>query len=75
MISDPDTAIAIIKKMGLQIVGDDDGSVFDVYLPDGTAIRLKGFRSIGLKPMFATEGTLDGRCKAFGIAVSRFNDL
>ena len=77
MISDPGSAIEIIKKMGIQLVGNDDSSVFDVYLPDGTSIRFKGFWMAGKEPAHggSVEGTLDGSGKSFGIVVSRFNSF
>ena len=77
MISDPDSAVEIIKKMGLETMGDDSAGNFDVYLPDGTAIRFRGFRLAGTDPLLsgAIEGHLTAKGKAFGMVVSRFNSF
>ncbi len=84
MISDPDTAIEIVKKMGLKIVADNSGPEpkhvsrdFDVSLPGGTNVRFRGFRMGGVEPSHhgATEGTLDAKGKTLGIVVSRFNSF
>src|SRR5260370_21539077 len=82
-ISDPDSAVAIIKKMGLEIVEDHSGPEpknsfrgFHVRLPGGTIINFNGFRTGGAEPAhFAIEGSLSGAGKTFGIVVSRFNSF
>jgi 6,7-dimethyl-8-ribityllumazine synthase len=82
-ISDPDSAVAIIKQMGLEIVEDHSGPEpknsfrgFHVRLPGGTTINFNGMRMGGAEPAhFAIEGNLSGGGKTFGIVVSRFNSF
>jgi 6,7-dimethyl-8-ribityllumazine synthase len=84
VISDPDSAIEIVKKMGLQMVedrsGSDTGHVlrdFGVRLPGGTRIFLVGFRATGsTEPDHrGMEGNLNARGKRFAIVISRFNSF
>jgi 6,7-dimethyl-8-ribityllumazine synthase len=83
-ISDPDSAVRIIEKLGLKIAEDDSGPgrkhvsrSFDVVLPGGTSVRLTGFRIAGEEPTHgaAIQGDLNARGKTFGIVVSRFNSF
>jgi 6,7-dimethyl-8-ribityllumazine synthase len=83
-ISDPDSAIGIIEKMGLKVLEDHSGPEpkhtfrsFDVSLPGGTTIRLTGFRIAGEEPTHgaAIQGDLNASGKTFGIVVSRFNSF
>jgi 6,7-dimethyl-8-ribityllumazine synthase len=85
-ISDPDTAVEVVKKMGLEIVGDDSDSRpnqhfstdFRVRLPGGTIVNITGFRTHktgkGWDPT-ALEGTLSAAGKKFAIVASRFNSF
>ena len=84
VISDPDSAIEIVKKMGLPIVEHQSRSEstqvlrdFRVQLPGGTSIFLVGFRAPGsTEPDHAgIEGNLSARGKSFAIVVSRFNSF
>lgn len=84
MISDPDTAVEITKKMGLQILDDQSGpgrkhSVrsFSVRLPGGTTVLVNGVRtSVAAERANAgTEGSLNAKGKCFAIVVSRFNSF
>jgi 6,7-dimethyl-8-ribityllumazine synthase len=84
MISDPDTAVEVIKKIGLQLVWDysggepkHSGREFYVRLPGGTNILFRGLRvSNSAEPAhFAIEGNLSASGKTFGIVVSRFNSF
>src|SRR5579863_7250836 len=82
-ISDPDSAVVIIQKMGLEIMEDHSGPepkntarTFHVRLPGGTIINFTGIRTAGKEPAhFAIEGNLNGGGKKFGIVVSRFNSF
>jgi 6,7-dimethyl-8-ribityllumazine synthase len=81
-ISDPDSAVEIVKRMGLHILEDDSGpkpkhSVrdFSVQLPGGTYIRFRGLPGPGWEIARPVEGSLDARGKRFGIVVSRFNSF
>jgi 6,7-dimethyl-8-ribityllumazine synthase len=82
-ISDPDSAVDVIKKMGLQIVGDHSGPEpkhtarsLRVQLPGGTKISITGIRSsiYGFEGP-EVRGTLDAKGKRFGIVASRFNSF
>ena len=86
-ISDPDTAVEVVKKMGLEIVGDDHSAArpnqhfsrrFRVRLPGGTIVNITGFRTHktgkGWDPA-ALEGTLSAAGKKFAIVASRFNSF
>jgi 6,7-dimethyl-8-ribityllumazine synthase len=84
VISDPDSAIEIVKKMGLQIVEDQAGSeprqvlrAFRVQLPGGTSVSLVGFRATGSTEPghLGIEGNLNARGKRFATVVSRFNSF
>jgi 6,7-dimethyl-8-ribityllumazine synthase len=81
-ISDPDSAVEVVKALGLHIAGDDSGpkpkhSVrdFSVQLPGGTHVRFTGLRGPGSEMSRLIEGSLDARGKTFGIVVSRFNSF
>jgi 6,7-dimethyl-8-ribityllumazine synthase len=83
-ISDPDSAVEIINKMGLEIVEDHSGPEpkhssrsLAVKLPGGTAISFLGIRTAtGSEPdSFPIEARLSGAGKTFGIVVSRFNSF
>ncbi len=83
-ISDPDSAVEVIKKMGLEIVGDHSGPEpkhigrsFDVRLPGGTVARFAGIRLHVPEPPYRShyEGDLSAAAKKFAIVVSRFNSF
>ena len=80
-ISDPDSAVEIIRKLGLETLEDDSGQSFcrnfDVRLPGGTTISFMGIRFNGDEPAHRpdVDGTLDAKGKTFGIVVSRFNSF
>jgi|HubBroStandDraft_1064217.scaffolds.fasta_scaffold00129_7 6,7-dimethyl-8-ribityllumazine synthase len=83
-ISDPDSAVEIIKKMGLKVVRDDSGAAlshpcrdFYVQMPGGTSILFRGFRTTNSSEPahFAIEGKLSASGRSFGIVVSRFNSF
>jgi 6,7-dimethyl-8-ribityllumazine synthase len=82
-ISDPDSAIEVIRKLGLQIVGDHSGPEpthssrnFGVLLPGGTKINVTGIRT-GLHRFEPTRlgGNLNAKGNRFAILVSRFNSF
>jgi 6,7-dimethyl-8-ribityllumazine synthase len=82
-ISDPDSAVEVIKKMGLEIIGDHSGPEprhasrsFGVQLPGGTKIRITGIRSVpyGFEPP-GVRGNLSAEGKKFAIVASRFNSF
>jgi 6,7-dimethyl-8-ribityllumazine synthase len=83
-ISDPDSAVEIITKMGLKVVDDHSGPepkhtgrYFDVRLPGGTLARFTGIRLPVPEPAYRSyfEGNLTSRGKTFAIVVSRFNSF
>jgi 6,7-dimethyl-8-ribityllumazine synthase len=83
-ISDPDSAVEIIRNMGLEILGDHSGPEpkhgsrgFYVQLPGGTVVNFNGIRMAGIEPAHASalEGTLGATGKMFGIVASRFNSF
>jgi 6,7-dimethyl-8-ribityllumazine synthase len=83
-ISDPDSAVEVIKKLGLKIVEDSSGPEpensarsFEVQLPGGTIVSFLGIRTGGSsepEPL-AFEGNLNALGKTFGIVTSRFNSF
>jgi 6,7-dimethyl-8-ribityllumazine synthase len=84
MISDPDTAVDVLKKMGLEIFDDHSGNEpkhtirsFGVRLPGGTTVYITGARTtVGLERANAgLEGDLNAQGKRFAIIVSRFNSF
>jgi 6,7-dimethyl-8-ribityllumazine synthase len=84
VISDPDSAVEIVKKMGLDIVEDSSGPEprhavrnVRVQLPGGTSIFLAGFRATVSTELdhAGIEGDLNARGKSFAIVVSRFNSF
>jgi 6,7-dimethyl-8-ribityllumazine synthase len=84
MISDPDSALEIINKMGLKSVGNSSGQKpshnaqeFCVELPGETIVRFTGFRVTNKKgpENISIEGDLLARDKHFSIVVSRFNSF
>jgi len=83
-ISDPDSAIETIKKIGLEVVDDHSGPdpkhtgrFFDVRLPGGTVVRFTGIRLPVPEPAYRShfEGNLSSAGKTFAIVVSRFNSF
>jgi 6,7-dimethyl-8-ribityllumazine synthase len=82
-ISDPDSAVIILKKMGLEILGDHSGPetknvgrTFNVKLPGGTVVNFNGIRIGGREPAhFAIEGDLKASGRTFGVVVARFNSF
>ena len=84
MISDPDTAVEIVKKLGLDIFDDQSGpepkhSVrsFGVRLPGGTTVLVTGVRTTFAAERANTglEGSLNAKGKRFAIVVPRFNSF
>src|SRR5712692_7462847 len=82
-LSDPDSAIEIIRKMGLKIVEDSSGPEpthssrsFGVQLPGGTTVSVTGIRAAlyGFDPA-GIRGTLGSEGKKFAIVASRFNSF
>ena len=87
-VSDPDTAVELVRKMGLEIVLEDQdpdarpdehfSSHFAVRLPGGTMVNITGFRTDktgkSLDPA-AMQGNLSAAGKKFGIVASRFNSF
>jgi 6,7-dimethyl-8-ribityllumazine synthase len=82
LLFDPDSAIEVIKRMGLKIVEDSSGPEpnhtvrnFKVELPGGTRLIFAGIRT-GAHPEFGgLEGKLNAAGKTFAIVVSRFNSF
>src|SRR5438477_2556510 len=83
-ISDPDSAVEIIEKMGLEVVDDHSGPDpkhtgrhFDVRLPGDTRVRFTGIRLPVPEPLYRSqfEGNLSSAGKTFAIVVSRFNSF
>src|SRR5438067_3585321 len=83
-ISDPDSALEIIKKMGLEVVDDHSGPEpehtgrhFNVRLPGGTRIQITGVRLPLPEPDLRSrfDGNLVAAGKSFAIVVSRFNSF
>lgn len=84
MISDPDSAVDAIKKLGLEISDDQSGpepkhSVrsFVVRLPGGTTVSVTGVRTTpaGELANAGMAGGLNAKGKQFAILVSRFNSF
>jgi len=84
MISDPDTAAEIVKKLGLAIFEDQSGPAprhsvrsFGVGLPGGTTVFVTGVRTTVAAELANTglEGSLNAKGKRFAIVVSRFNSF
>lgn len=84
MISDPDSAVPIIRKMGLEILADQSGpepkhSVrsFAVRLPGGTTVLVNGVRTTvaAERANAGLEGNLNAKGKRFAVVVSRFNSF
>lgn len=84
MISDPDTAAEVIKKLGLTIVDDQSGpgpkhSVrsFRIVLPGGTTVSVMGVRTTVAAELAnaGIVGSLNAKGKRFAIVVSRFNSF
>jgi 6,7-dimethyl-8-ribityllumazine synthase len=85
MISDPDTAFALVTKRGFVVVADHSSPEpyhlirhFDVDLPGGTRVRAIGPRvveNVVDTDHLALEGSLDASGKSFALVVSRFNSF
>jgi len=84
VILDPDSAVEIVKKLGLNITEDRSGPEpghgvreFRVQLPGGTSLLFTGFRaSHSTEPdHIGIEGKLQARGKTFALVVSRFNSF
>jgi 6,7-dimethyl-8-ribityllumazine synthase len=84
MISDPDSAVEIIKRMGLEITEDGSGSEprqpvrhFSVEFPGGTTVAFTGLRlTNSTQPeLIGLDGALVAGGKRFGLIVSRFNSF
>lgn len=84
MISDPDSAVEIAKKMGLEVVEDQSGPEpkhivrsFAVRFPGGTCLAITGIRKTAAEERAnaGIEGTLNAKGKHFAIVVSRFNSF
>jgi len=83
-ISDPDSAVEIVKKLGLKILKEHSGPAdthsvcnFRVQLPGGMKLLFIGFRAVESSDTdhIALEGDLIGKGKRFAIVVSRFNSF
>lgn len=85
-ISDPDTAFELVKKMGLEVIGDDSDSRpqqpfsrnFAVRLSGGILVNINGFRTRKTGKAShpaAIEGGLSAAGKKFAIVTSRFNSF
>ena len=83
-VSDPDSAIEIVEKLGLRILESQSGpepshSVcnFRLRLPGGMKLHIIGFRAVESSDTdhLALEGNLLGAGKRFAIVVSRFNSF
>lgn len=83
-ISDPDSAVEVIKKLGLNVAEDHSGPErkhssrhFYVRLPGGTTIRCVGIRTAGVDPGCSNSisGSLAGKGRTFAIVTSRFNSF
>jgi 6,7-dimethyl-8-ribityllumazine synthase len=79
-VSDPDSALEVIKKMGLKVVESSPGNApshtvqdFGVQLPDGTTLQFTGFRV--RKQAEHIEGNLRASGRRFAVVVSRFNSF
>jgi 6,7-dimethyl-8-ribityllumazine synthase len=84
VIFDPDSAVEIVKKMGLPITEDRSGPEpshavreFRVQLPGGTTLLFAGLRAASTTEpdRIAIEGKLNATGKAFALVVSRFNSF
>ena len=83
-ISDPDSAVNVVKRMGLEIIDDQSGpdprhSVrsFALRLPGGTTVFVNGFRASVAEERanVGIQGNLSAKGKRFAIVVSRFNSF
>jgi len=85
MISDPDTAVALVTRHGFLVVADHSGPEhshlirhFDIDLPGGTRVRAIATRVLENTvdtDHLALEGSLNASGKAFALVVSRFNSF
>ncbi len=84
MISDPDTAVDIVKKLGLKIFDDQSGPEpkhtirsFRIGLPGGTTVSVTGVRTtvVAERANAGTVGNLNAKGERFAIVVSRFNSF
>lgn len=84
MVFDPDSAVEVVKKMGLEVTGDGSGPEpshavreFRVQLPGGTRLLINGLRTTG--PAELDQGGIDGGLRAsgkrFALVVARFNSF
>ena len=83
-LSDPDSAVEVVTKLGLKILADRSGPAADqslrdfrVQLPGGMKLHFIGFRVTESSDTdhLALEGNLQGHGKRFAIVVSRFNSF
>ena len=84
-VTDPDTALELVKKKGFSVVKEHSGpesshiiAYFDIQLPNGTCVRIFGPRVVANTvdtDHLALEGHLLGRGKIFALVVSRFNSF
>ncbi len=83
VVSDPDSAAAIVRKLGLDITEDQSGPEptngyrnLRVQFPGGTKVSLMGHRDVGTNGgRGALEGGLNASGKRFAVVVSRFNSF
>jgi 6,7-dimethyl-8-ribityllumazine synthase len=85
MVTDPDTALALVRRQGLKVVQESSGPEsnhliqnFRVTLPGGTRLLIFGPRVVENTidtDHLALEGDLRGQGKRFGIVISRFNSF
>jgi 6,7-dimethyl-8-ribityllumazine synthase len=81
-VSDPDSAVRIAQKMGLEVVeeragreGGSEARRFRVELPGGTTLEFSGPGDSSPPESFGVEGNLDASGRAFAVVVSRFNSF
>jgi len=83
VVSDPDSAAAIVRKLGLEVTEDQSGPEpthgycnLRVQFPGGTRVSLLGHRDAGTNVgRGGLEGKLDAKGKRFAVVVSRFNSV
>jgi 6,7-dimethyl-8-ribityllumazine synthase len=84
MISDPDSAVDAIRRLGLEILDDQSGPEpkhtvrsFVVRLPGGTTVSVLGVRTTpaGELANAGLQGNLSAKGKHFAVVISRFNSF
>jgi 6,7-dimethyl-8-ribityllumazine synthase len=86
MVTDPDTAFELVRRLGLQVLEDGSGPEpshsarhFIAQFPGGTRLMIMGGRVddnvLDYELMASFEGNLSAAGKQFAIVVSRFNSF